>query len=82
LKRWATFARCLDDGAVPIDNNWDENQIRPSALGRSNCLFAGSLCSGQRAANAIILIQSAKINDLKPPAYLNDVMKRLLTQRA
>jgi len=36
LKRWIALTRYLDDGAVPIDNNWVENQIRPWALGRSN----------------------------------------------
>lgn len=38
----------LDDGNVPIDNNWVENRIRPVALGRNNWLFAGSLRAGQR----------------------------------
>lgn len=46
LKRWAALSRYLDDGAVPIDNNWAENQIRPWALGRKNWLFAGSLRGG------------------------------------
>ncbi|RMV81958.1 hypothetical protein ALP02_02448 [Pseudomonas coronafaciens pv. garcae] len=41
LKRWAALSRYLDDGAVPIENNWCENQIRPWALGRKNRLFAG-----------------------------------------
>lgn len=82
LKRWEALTRYLDDGAVPIDNNWVENQIRPWALGRSNWLFAGSLRSGQRAANIMSLIQSAKINGLNPQAYLKDVMERLPTQRA
>jgi len=36
LKRWIALTRYLDDGVVPIDNNWRENQIRPWALGRSN----------------------------------------------
>ena len=67
---------------VPIDTNWVENQIRPWALGRSNWLFAGSLRSGQRAANIMSLIQSAKINGLNPQAYLKDVMERLPTHRA
>jgi transposase len=79
LKRWEALIRYLDDGAVPIDNNWVENQIRPWALGRSNWLFAGSLRSGQRAANVMTLIQSAKINNLDPQAYLKDVMERLPT---
>ena len=81
LKRWEALTRYLDDGAVPIDNNWVENQIRPWALGRSNWLFAGSLRSGQRAAAVMTLIQSAKLNRHDPYAYLKDVLTRLPTQK-
>jgi len=82
LKRWAALSRYLDTGAVPIDNNWAENQIRPWALGRKNCLFAGSLRSGKRAAAIMSLIQSARMNGHDPYAYLEDVLTRLPTQRA
>ena len=82
LKRWVALTRYLDDGAVPIDNNQVENQIRPWALGRSNWLFAGSLRSGKRAAAIMSLIQSARMNGHDPYAYLKDVLKRLPTQRA
>lgn len=82
LKRWAALTRYCEDGHVPIDNNWVENQIRPWALGRSNWLFAGSLRSGQRAAAIMSLIQSAKMNGHDPYAYLKDVLERLPTQRA
>ncbi|SFG55701.1 transposase domain-containing protein, partial [Neptunomonas qingdaonensis] len=75
------LTRYLEDGAVPIDNNWVENQIRPWALGRSNWLFAGSLRSGQRAAAVMTLIQSAKLNGHDPYAYLKDVLTRLPTQK-
>ena len=68
LKRWAALSRYLDDGAVPIDNNWCENQIRPWAFGRKNWLFAGSLRSGKRAAALMSLIQSAKLNGHDPYA--------------
>ncbi len=61
LKRWPALSRYLDDGNLPIDNNWAENSMRPWALGRKNWLFAGSLRSGQRAANIMTLIQSAKL---------------------
>ena len=81
LKRWTALTRYLDDGAVPIDNNRVENQIRPWALGRSNWLFAGSLRSGQRAAAIMSLIQSAKLNGHDPYAYLKDVLTRLPTQK-
>jgi transposase len=71
----------LDDSAIPIDNNWIENQIRPWALGRKNWLFAGSLRSGHRAANIMTLIQSAKINELDPQRYLKEVLERLPTAK-
>src|SRR5690606_13498131 len=80
-KRWEALIRYLDDGRMPIDNNWVENQIRPWALGRKNWLFAGSVRSGQRAANVMTLIQSAKINGLDPQAYLRNVLERMPTAR-
>lgn len=82
LKRWTALTRYLDDGMLPIDNNWIENQIRPIALGRSNWLFAGSLRAGQRAAAAMSLIQSARMNGHDPYAYLKDVLTRLPTHKA
>ena len=81
LKRWSALSRYLDDGHLPICNNWVENQMRPWALGRKNWLFAGSLRSGQRAANIMTLIQSAKLNGLDPYAYLTDVLRRLPTHK-
>lgn len=81
LKRWQALTRYLDDGNLPIDNNWAENQMRPWALGRKNWLFAGSLESGQRAASIMSLIQSARLNGLDPYAYLADVLRRLPTHK-
>ena len=36
LRRWTALTHYLKDGALPIDNNWVENRIRPIALGRNN----------------------------------------------
>ena len=82
LKRWPALTRYLDDGDLPIDNNWVENRIRPIALGRQNWPFAGSLCAGKRAAAVMSLIHSAKLNRLDPYAYLRDVLERLPMQPA
>ncbi len=82
LGRWGPLTRFLDDGRLPIDNNWVENRIRPIALGRSNWLFAGSLRAGKRAAAVMSLIQSARLNGLDPYRYLKDVLERLPTQPA
>jgi hypothetical protein len=57
LKRWVALTRFVDDGRLPADNNWIENQIRPIAIGRSNWLFAGSLRAGKRAAAVMSLIR-------------------------
>ena len=32
LNRWAALTRYIDDGELPIDNNWVENRIRPIAM--------------------------------------------------
>lgn len=48
LNRWAALTRYLADPAMPIDNNFDERQIRPWATGRKNWLFAGTLLAGMR----------------------------------
>jgi transposase len=79
LRRWPALTRLLQDGRIPIDNNWIENQMRPIALGRKNWLFAGSLRAGERAGAIMSLIQSAKLNGHDPYAYLKDVMDRLPT---
>ena len=81
LKRWGALTRFLDDGQLPIDNNWAENQIRPIAIGRKNWLFAGSLRAGQRAAAVMSLIQSARFNGHDPYAYLKDMLQRLPTHK-
>jgi len=41
LKRWTALTQFLDDGQLPIYNNWIENQIRPIDIGRNNWLFSG-----------------------------------------
>ncbi|WP_039992982.1 IS66 family transposase, partial [Serratia odorifera] len=77
LKRWAALLVYLEDGRVPIDNNRTENVIRPVAVGRKNWLFAGSLRAGQRMANILSLLETAKLNGLEPYAWLRDVLTRL-----
>ena len=77
LNHWAALTRHLQDGAVPIDNNLIERQIKPWKLGAKNWLFIGSELAGQRAAVVMSLVQSAKLNGLDPWAYLRDVLARI-----
>ena len=77
LNSWTALTRHLEDGAVPIDNNFIERQIKPWAMGRKAWLFCGSELAGQRAAVVMSLVQSAKLNGHDPWAYLRDVLERL-----
>jgi hypothetical protein len=51
--------------------------INTIALGRKNYLFMGSIGGGKAAAIAYTLIETAKMNDIDPEAWLTSVLKRL-----
>jgi len=76
------LTRYLDDGDLPADNNWVENQIRPIALGRKQLVVRRQPAAGKRAAAVMTLVHSARLNGHDPYAYLKDVLERLPTQPA
>jgi hypothetical protein len=47
------------------------------ALGRKSWLFAGSDRGGERAAIMLTLIQTARLNDVDPQAWLADMLARI-----
>jgi transposase len=69
-KEWDKLIRYLDDGRLEIDNNLAENAIRPFVLGRKNWLFSNSVKGVKASANLYSLIETAKVNNLEPYAYL------------
>jgi transposase len=77
LKRWVAFTRFLDDGRICLTNNAAERALRGIALGRKSWLFAGSDRGGERAAVMYTLIQTARLNDVDPQAWLADVLARI-----
>jgi hypothetical protein len=77
LKRWSTFTRFLDDGRICLTNNAAERALRGIALGRKSWLFAGSDRGGERAAVMYTLIQTARMNDVDPQAWLADVLAHI-----
>jgi transposase len=77
LNRWETFTRFLDDGRICLTNNAAERALRGIALGRKSWLFAGSDRGGERAAVMYTLIQTARLNDVDPQAWLADVLARI-----
>jgi transposase len=77
LNRRQAFMLFLADGRVAIDNNAAERAIRPIAIGRKNFLFAGSDAGGETLADAMTIIETAKLSDLDPEAYLADLLARI-----
>jgi hypothetical protein len=53
-----------------------ENAMRGIALGSRNWLFGGSDAGGDRAAAMYSILQTAKLNDVNPQAYLTETHLR------
>ena len=82
LRRWPAFTRFLDDGRVCLSNNAAERALRCVPLGRKAWLFCGSDRGGERAAVLYTLIQTAKLNNVDPQAWLADVLARIADHSA
>jgi transposase len=75
--RWTALTRYVGDGRLEMSNNVAERAMRPLALGRKNYLFAGSDEGGRRAAIIYTLIETARLNDVDPEAWLGDIISRI-----
>jgi hypothetical protein len=79
LTHWTGLTRFLDDGRLDMDTNAVERAIKPIVITRKNSLFAGSDSGGRHWSIAASLIQSARLNDVDPLAWLTDVLTRIVT---
>jgi transposase len=70
LNGWNALLRFLDDGRLCLSNNAAERALRGIAVDRRNWTFAGSDEGGRRAAAIYTLIDTAKLNDTDPLAWL------------
>lgn len=67
----------LEDGRVEISNNRAENSIRPFCVGRRNWLFSNSIKGAEASASIYSLIETAKVNQLKPYDYFEYLLTAL-----
>lgn len=74
LSRWTALCRYTEDGRLEMTNNAAERAIRPLALGRKNCLHAGSDAGGRRAAAIYTILQT---DGLDPEADLWHVLAHI-----
>ena len=78
LNHWDGLVRFLDDGRIEIDSNTVERSVRPIALNRKNALFAGSDEGAENWAMIASLVETCKLHDVNPEAYLSDVLTKLV----
>jgi transposase len=81
LSHWNGLILYLDDGRLEMDTNVVERALRPAVLQRKNALFAGSDAAARFWAISNSLVQTCKLNDIEPLAYLTDVLQRIVSGR-
>ena len=67
----------LGNGHLELDNNTAERAVKPVAIGRKNWMFAGSEGGGKAMAIAFTLIETAKLNNVDPQAWLTWVLSQI-----
>ncbi|MGO7050381.1 transposase domain-containing protein, partial [Rhizobium johnstonii] len=65
------------DNGLRLRRRHGQNE-RGIALNRKNALFAGSDAGAEHWATIVSLIETAKLNDVEPLAYLSDVLTRIV----
>lgn len=78
---WSALFRFLEDGRIPIDNNFAERQIKAIALGRKNYLYAGSEKAAERAAIFYTFVMTCRQHKVDPLAWLSAVLPRIRMTR-
>ena len=79
LNQRLALSRFLEDGRLPIHNNFSERELRREAVGRKNWLFLGSDDAGDVNATFVSLIASCQLHGHEPWAYLRDLFCLLPT---
>ena len=67
----------LHDGRVEIDSNLVENRIRTVKLTTKNALFAGHDEGAHAWARIATLIETCKMNDVEPYAWLKSTLEKI-----
>lgn len=75
---WDGLCLFLADGRVEMDNNVVERTIRPIALNRKNALFAGHDAGAANWGVIASLIETCKLNDVDPHAYLTNTLTAIV----
>ena len=77
LGQWNELNVFCSDGAVPIDNNVSEREMKRIVLNRKNSLFVGNPRGGRTAAILASLTSTCRRHDIDPQLYLTQLLVNL-----
>lgn len=79
VNEWEAICRYVNNGQAEIDNNTAERMMKPVCLGRKNYLFCGSERAAKNTSLIYSIIESCKMNGLRPVKYIADVLRKLVS---
>lgn len=77
LGQWQELSVFCSDGAVPIDNNVSEREMKRVVLNRKNSLFVGNERGGRTAAILASLASTCRRHDIDPQLYFTQLLMNL-----
>src|SRR6202166_1787476 len=77
LGQWEELSVFTGDGAVPIDNNVSEREMKRVVLNRKNSLFVGNPRGGRTAAILASLTSSCRRHEMDPQLYFMQLLMNL-----
>jgi transposase len=77
LNLWAELNVFCNDGAVPMDNNVSEREMKRIVLNRKNSLFVGNPRGGRSAAILASLTSTCRRHEVDPQIYLTQLLMNL-----
>ena len=81
LGQWEELNVFCADGAVPIDNNVSEREMKRVVLNRKNSLFVGNARGGRTAAILASITSSCRRHGVDPQRYLTQLLVNLPAAR-
>lgn len=77
LNQWDALSVFAADGAVPIDNNVSEREMKRVVLNRKNSLFVGNERGGRTAAILSSLANTCRRHAIDPQRYITQLLTNL-----
>src|SRR5436305_8074335 len=77
LGQWKELTVFATDGAIPIDNNVSEREMKRIVLNRKNSLFVGNPRGGRTFATLASLTSTRRRHQIDPQLYLTQLLMNL-----